>query len=200
MRTLVTTFGRMNPPTNSHIQMIKTMIDIATIKSGNIKVYLSETWDEKKNPLTIQDKTKIIYNTLSDKLPAYSIDKAKDVLDVLKLNDTMYDKIIFVCGSDRKEEYRILLNKYNGNLYSFKEIVVYGISRKDGISATLARKMACQGNYKEFSEIVPEFDRDKVYSKIRSICCPYDVMMEDGQNYLNNINTPECEKWILKKY
>lgn len=197
MRTLVTTFGRMNPPTISHIKLIKTMIDLATIKNGKVKVYLSETWDEKKNPLTIHDKTKILHNTLSVNLPAYSLDKAKDVLDVLKLNNTFYDKIIFVCGTDRVDEYKKLLNKYNGNLYSFKEIVVYGISRKDGISATLARKLACQGNYKEFYKIVPMFDRDKVYSKIRSVCCPCGIMMEDGQKYLDNLNTPECQKWIL---
>jgi len=201
-KTLITTFGRMNPPTNAHMKMIRYMLDTSFVRGYDFKLYISSTWDDKKNPLTFAYKKAIIKNTLCDYLTDNNVLAAKDILDVLRINNYLYDRVVFVCGEDRYKEYKTLLNKYNGNLYDYKEIVVHYIKRRDNVSATLARKYACSGNYNDFIKIVAgdDIDKARMYRKIYSVMCPHGVLMEDAQSYLNDINTPECEKWISRKY
>ena len=51
------TFGRMNPPTIGHE---KVLDKLATLSRGNTyRVFLSQSQDDKKNPLSYREKIKI---------------------------------------------------------------------------------------------------------------------------------------------
>ena len=49
-------FGRMNPPTVGHKQVLDTMKS----QGGEMKIFVSQTQDKKKNPLDYGTKIKFI--------------------------------------------------------------------------------------------------------------------------------------------
>ena len=51
-KTVVFTFGRMNPPTTGHLKLIKKVMMVAKRVGGTPVVYPSKTEDNKKNPLS----------------------------------------------------------------------------------------------------------------------------------------------------
>lgn len=194
---LVTTFGRMNPPTISHIKLCKVVYDLASIKNGIPKIYLSKTIDDNKNPFTFALKKQIIESDFKD--ISIDIKSAKDILDVMILNNALYKEIWFVCGEDRKDEYLKLLNKYNGKLYHYNKIHVYSLNRNDNISSSLARQLVKDGNKNDFMKIVANnINGEQHFKKLRGILVPYDISWDNAQSYLDNINSSGCEKWISK--
>ena len=55
--TIIFTIGRMNPPTSGHMKLIETMITLAIENNeNNIYIILSNTQDNKKNPLDCNTK------------------------------------------------------------------------------------------------------------------------------------------------
>ena len=57
------TIGRMNPPTSGHILLIRTMIETALQKNlSQINIILSSTVDNKKNPLSCDEKRFFLLN------------------------------------------------------------------------------------------------------------------------------------------
>ena len=56
-KTAVITYGRMNPPTIGHE---KVLDKLATLSRGSTyRVFLSQSQDDKKNPLSYKEKIKI---------------------------------------------------------------------------------------------------------------------------------------------
>lgn len=156
-------FGRMNPPTVGHKQVLDTMKS----QGGDMKIFVSQSQDAKKNPLDYSTKIKFI----KAMFPEY----ASDVVDNPGLNtvvkvasylfDQGYTAATFVAGSDRLEDMKKLLTQYNGvegkahGFYKF-EVLDFASSgdREDGaegvagISASGARAAAANGDFKGFQE------------------------------------------------
>ena len=105
-------FGRMNPPTVGHKQVLDTMKS----QGGEMKIFVSQSQDKKKNPLDYGTKIKFI----KEMFPQYS----KDVVENAALNtigkvasylhEQGYNAVTFVAGSDRLEDMKNLLTQYNG--------------------------------------------------------------------------------------
>ena len=128
-RVVYFTFGRMNPPTIGHGKLL----DILATKSGRnpYRVYLSQSSDPKKNPLSYSDKIKHTRKMFPKHGRAIMINKKiKNAMDVLtSLYDEGFRKVVMVVGSDRIREFDILMKKYNGKtsrhgFYNFKSIDV----------------------------------------------------------------------------
>lgn len=176
MVDVVVTFGRMNPPTTAHLKLCATAQELAGSLGCKCFIYLSNTVDETKNPLMPSYRRMTIldaFKGLGMESPSIIVNTpVKDVIGVLKAHsgaDTLY----FVCGEDREEEYRTLFDKYNHVEYDFKKIVVYSILRDDDVSATKARQLAVDGDYKEFSKIVIGDDKEGMFRKVRWVLAPY---------------------------
>ena len=106
-------FGRFNPPTNGHEKLLNKVKSIAG--TGAFRVYASKSNDPKKNPLNFKTKIKF----LRKMFPKYARNIMNDsdirtVFDiVVKLYDQGFTKVTMVVGSDRLNEFEVLLNKYN---------------------------------------------------------------------------------------
>src|SRR5210317_1237409 len=108
------TFGRMNPPTIGHGKLLDKLASVSG--SNPYKVYLSQTQDAKKNPLTFLQKIKHVRKMFPKHArQIVSNNKVKTAIDALvDLYNQGYTKVIMVVGSDRIREFDVLLNKYNG--------------------------------------------------------------------------------------
>ena len=156
-------FGRMNPPTIGHKQVFDTMQS----QGGEMKIFVSQSQDKKKNPLDYGTKIKFIKNMF----PQY----AKDVVENAALNtigkvasylhEQGYTAVTFVAGSDRMDSMKSLLDQYNGvegKAHGFYKVDVIDFAssgdREDGaegvagVSASGARSAAANNDFKGFQE------------------------------------------------
>ena len=172
------TFGRFNPPTTGHEKLIQALAR----QGGDMFVYPSHSQDPKKNPL--QHSRKIAY--MKKMFPRYAkniiASKSKNVFQIASdLHDKGYENIIMVVGSDRVEEFKTLLKKYNGvkgvhGFYDFKNIDVVSAGERDpdaegvtGMSASKMRAAAVANDFDSFQMGLPKGFKDgqKLFNDIR---------------------------------
>ena len=156
-------FGRMNPPTIGHKQVLDTMKS----QGGEMKIFVSQSQDKKKNPLDYATKIRFI----KEMFPQY----ANNVVENAALNtigkvasylhEQGYTAVTFVAGSDRLEDMKNLLTQYNGvegkahGFYKF-DVIDFASSgdREDGaegvagVSASGARSAAANNDFEGFQE------------------------------------------------
>ena len=183
-KTVFFTFGRMNPPTIGHEKLLNKLAQ--TAGSNPYKVYLSQSQDAKKNPLSYKEKIKIARKMFPKHARQIIIDnKVKNVFDIAtKLYDEGYKNVSMVVGSDRIREFDVLLNKYNGKkgkhgFYNFAKITVVSAGDRDpdaegaeGMSASKMRAAANDSDFAQFaqglSKAVSNADAKRIYNSVRS--------------------------------
>lgn len=182
-REVFFTFGRMNPPTIGHGKLMNTMS--AKAGSNPYKVYLSQSSDARKNPLTYEQKIK--HSRKMYPKHARSIIKDKKLRNVFEVASSLYDqgfnRITMVVGADRITEFETLLNKYNGKkgrhgFYNFERINIVSAGDRDpdaegveGMSASKQRENAKKNDFTTFSQGVPASmnnrDAKKLFNDVR---------------------------------
>lgn len=159
-------FGRMNPPTIGHEQLIKTVGREAG--GGDYYIFTSQTQDSKKNPLDYQTKVRFLRALYPGMSSHFVYDTTlKTIMQVAAwLYNKGYRNVTFVAGSDRLPDFEELLNKYNGVeggavYYKFDTIRFASSGERDpdsegvaGVSASAAREAARAGNYEAFAQAV----------------------------------------------
>jgi hypothetical protein len=155
----VLAFGRMNPPTVGHEKLVNKVHEIAA---------------------KVKHAKKAFPNT-------NIVGASKEKPTIMHHAASMYDAgarhLHVVAGSDRTEEYKKLLNNYNGKegkhgYYNFKSITIHSAGERDpdaegaeGMSASKMREHATNGNQKEFHSGLPshmsEKDKAAVYHDVR---------------------------------
>ena len=178
------TFGRMNPPTIGHEKLLKKLA--STAGRNPYRVYLSQSQDKNKNPLSYKDKVKYARKMFPKHARQIMINnKVKTVFDIATtLYYDGFKSIVMVVGSDRVNEFDILLNKYNGTksrhgFYNFKKITVVSAGERDpdadgaeGASASKQRASAKANDFTTFSQGLPKSlsnsDAKKLFSDIRN--------------------------------
>ena len=166
-RVVYFTFGRMNPPTTGHGKLL----DVLSKKAGRnpYRIYLSQTADKKKNPLSYSDKVKHVRKMFPKHARSVMINKK--VRTAIEATVTLYNegfrKVVFVVGSDRVREFDVLLNKYNGKksrhgFYNFKSIDIISAGARDpdaegveGMSASKQRDNASKNDFTSFAQGLP---------------------------------------------
>ena len=182
-RAVYFTFGRMNPPTIGHGKLL----DKLAAKSGKnpYRVYLSQSQDKKKNPLSYSDKVKHVRKMFPKHARSVMINKkVKTPIDAATaLYDEGFRRIVMVVGSDRVNEFDIILNKYNGQkarhgFYNFESIKVMTAGQRDpdaegaeGASATKQRNAAVENDFTSFGQGLPKTlsnaDSRRLYNDVR---------------------------------
>ena len=156
-------FGRMNPPTIGHKQVLDTMKG----QGGDMKIFVSQSQDPKKNPLDYSTKI----NFIRKMFPQYEKNVVEDssLNTVVKVASYLYDQgynaATFVAGSDRLEDMKKLLEGYNGvegkshGFYKFDVLdFISSGEREDGaegvagVSASGARAAAANGDIDAFKK------------------------------------------------
>ena len=162
--TLTIAFGRFNPPTVGHQQLMDVAAQAAEADGNEYLIYPSRSQDKKKNPL--DPDTKISY--MRRMFPQHSeriVNDAntKTIFDVLKkAHNDGYTNVRIVGGADRVKEFEKLSNNYNGQLYAFDAIEVISSGERDpdakgveGMSASRMRLAAAEGDFRKFREGLP---------------------------------------------
>jgi hypothetical protein len=172
-------FGRMNPPTIGHKQLLDTCAGVG----GDYKIFLSQTQDPKKNPLDYSTKI----NFVKSMFPSHAKNIVNDASlnTVVKVASHLYDlgyrDATFVAGSDRLDAMKELLQNYNGvegkshGFYKFNVLdFVSSGDREDGaegvagVSASNARAAAANGDLAAFKEATGAGQyAEKLYNAVR---------------------------------
>lgn len=155
-------FGRMNPPTIGHEQVLSTVAGVG----GDYKIFLSQTQDKKKNPLDYPTKIKFLKLMFPKFAGAVVDDSGLNTIGKVcsYLYDQGYRHITLVAGSDRLVDMLKLIKDYNGiegkahGFYKFETIDGKSSGDRDpdgegvsGVSASNARAAAANGNLEEFT-------------------------------------------------
>ena len=197
-KTVFFTWGRMNPPTIGH----EKLLTVLSRKAGNNPyfVYLSQSTDPKKNPLSYKDKIKIARKMFPRHARRIMLDnKVKVLFDLLtKLYDMGYKNVTMVVGADRIQEFDILIKKYNGKkgrhgFYNFRNINVESAGDRDpdaegatGMSASKMRAAASKGDFTSFSQGLPKTfsnaDAKNLFNTVRK-----GMGLKEQKEYKNHI-------------
>ena len=170
--TLTVAFGRFNPPTIGHQQLMDVAANAASgDEDGQYLIFPSRSQDKKKNPL--DPDTKIDYMQRFYPTHAGNIvndPNTKTIFDVLRMaHNDGYAGVRIVGGADRVKEFEKLSNNYNGELYQFDNIEVISSGDRDpdakgveGMSASRMRLAAAENDFKTFrSGLPPEVKRSE---------------------------------------
>mgnify|MGYP003629740128 CR=1 FL=1 len=182
-KTVYFTFGRMNPPTVGHGMLLDKLAKAAG--RDPYQIYLSKSTDEKKNPLTYNDKIKFARKMFPKHARSIIKDnKINTIMDIAsRLYDAGYVNVVMAVDGPRSREFDILLNKYNGvkarhGFYNFKSIKFINVGERnsdsegiDGVSATKQRNAAKDNDFSAFAQGLPNSinnsDSKRLFNAVR---------------------------------
>jgi len=155
-------FGRFNPPTIGHEKLLKAAEKAA--QGGDFKIYPSRTQDAKKNPLDPDMKVSFMRKMFPDYEDQIVNDS--EMISIFNVLTTAYEEgyknVNIIVGADRQAEFENLANKYNKDLYDFKQIRVISAGVRDadaegveGMSASKMRKAVTDDDYDAFKRGTP---------------------------------------------
>ena len=97
-KTVVFSFGRMNPMTNGHEKLAEKLKSEASKRNADAKLFLSHSQNSKKDPLDYATKLRFARKAFGAIVQKSS---AKVIFQVLEELNGKYDNIVMVVGSDR---------------------------------------------------------------------------------------------------
>ncbi len=201
-------FGRMNPPTLGHGQLINTVAKAA--RGGDYFIFVSQTQDKKKNPLDYATKIKFINALFPDQANHVVYDpELKTIMQIAQwLYNNDYRDVTFVAGSDRLESFEKLLNDYNGReggnvYYKFDTINFVSSGERDpdadgiaGISASGAREAAVNNDINAFAQATGAGKlAQPLYDAVRK-----GMLIEDWQKVNKKDKTDGMSKQAVSAY
>ena len=182
MKKIVFTFGRYNPPTTGHAELITYAVKLAHKNGADHRIYTSQSHDPSKNPLAPRQKMMFLrqifpgVNFVDDPAmkTAFAICR--------KLADEGYEDVTFVVGDDRVAEFKASFSKYvkpqtakdynPKTNYPFKKFqVVSSGARKQGISGTDLRAAVRKGDFATFAKASAARDKTlarKIFTATRA--------------------------------
>ena len=173
--TVVISFGRMNPITVGHEKLVSKVLDVAVKSKGTPLIFLSQSNDKKKNPLTYDQKIKFGQKAFGKVITKSS---SKTIIQIAVELQDKFKNLVMVAGSDRVKDFEALLNKYNGKDYTFDSIRVESAGERDpdadgvqGMSASKMRTAAAENDFDSFKSGLPnklKASAKEVFDAVRS--------------------------------
>jgi len=168
--TLTIVFGRFNPPTIGHSEILDAAANMAMETGEEYVIVPSRSQDAKKNPLDPDTKIsfmRMMYPYHSERIINDS--NLISIFDVLKrAHNDGYTNVRIVSGPDRVKEFEKLSNSYNGQLYQFDviEVIPSGEIDPDGkamdqLSSARLRLAAAEGDFVTFRSGLPKEIKNK---------------------------------------
>ena len=216
MKKIVFAFGRYNPPTIGHAELITYAVKLAHKTGADHRIYTSNSHDVSKNPLSPQQKILFLrqifpgVNFIADPSlkTAFAICK--------KLVDEGYEDVTFVVGDDRVADFKTQLGKYvkprtakdfdPKKHYPFKKFqVVSSGSRKQGISGTALRAAVRKGDFATFAKASAARDKTlarKIFAatktQLKEQMIYEEMSRKDFTGHLNSFLDFCCDKLSIK--
>ncbi|MBO01873.1 MAG: hypothetical protein CMG35_04465 [Candidatus Marinimicrobia bacterium] len=163
-------FGRMNPPTIGH----KKLVDVVASQQGDPFLFITQTQKPKTDPLDFQTKLKFAKQFFPNVTVGDS--SVNTIIKALqKLESLGYTSITYVAGSDRVDDFKELITKYNGKEYNFKNIQVVSAGERDpdadgaeGMSASKMRAAAMSDDFDSFKQgVIDQKLANALYDAVR---------------------------------
>ena len=157
-RSAVFTFGRMNPPTKGHEENILSIIKTAQQQNARPFIFVSQSNDAKKNPLTHKQKLKYLRLGIPSAKKFISSDKKiRTPFDALgMLVESGFTNITFVVGDDRLDDFGPKMKSFLAkNHPDVQFTAVSSGARKATISGTKMRQAVADDNFAMFFKNVP---------------------------------------------
>jgi len=193
--TAVMAFGRYNPPTIGHEKLINKVKDVAKEHGGQAHIVASHSEGTSKDPLPQKKKIEYLKKVGGTGVSVSGSSKAEPSIfhAAAKLHAQGHKHLVVVAGSDRVDEYKEKLEKYNNvegkhGHYNFKSIKVVSAGHRDpdaegaeGMSGTKMREHARAGNKKEFKSGLPKAlhpHADEIMHHVQSIKESADELFE----------------------
>lgn len=159
-------FGRMNPPTVGHGALVDKVKEVAAANKAGHSIVLSHSQDPDKNPLSPEQKLKHAKRFFPNTNISVATKESPTFIHHLKdLHKKGVTHVTMVAGSDRVEEYKKILDRYNGpgKEFNFKSVNVVSAGDRDpdaegvtGMSASKMRAHASTDNFRGFKGGVPK--------------------------------------------
>ena len=184
---IVVSFGRFNPPTKGHEENIEAVAKLA--KGKQFRIYASQSEDAKKNPLGYEEKIKFMRKMFPQYGRNIMLDRSvKNVFDIAtSAYNEGYTRFTVAVGSDRVEEFKKLLRKYDGvkgthGYYKFADgINVVSTGQRDpdidartgsatfAVSASKMRSAAAENDLETFAKGLPKTfgDAKELFNAVR---------------------------------
>ena len=138
MKSVVFTYGRMNPPHKGHRLLIEQVIENARRTNKIPIVVVSHSVGNAKNPLPVENKVRILKRWF----PNVTIMASSKERSIAKITQNFNKNSVMVVGQNRENAFKFL---------PFKKVAV---SRTPNApSATMARAAAAVGNTKAFKNM-----------------------------------------------
>jgi len=178
MKKVTFTFGRFNQPTTGHALLVKKLTALG--RGGDVLLFSSHSNDKIKNPLDHKTKVKYLRKFFGRIVVDANVRTVFEIAN--ELQKRKYTHVNMVVGSDRVNEFKNLLHKYNGvkarhGYYKFEEINILSAGERDpdaddvsGMSASKMRMFAEKGDLDSFREGVPsrnKRDAEALYKDVR---------------------------------
>lgn len=168
--TAVMAFGRYNPPTVGHEKLINKVHEVAKDHNGEAHIIASHSEGTGKDPLPQHKKIGYLKKVAPKGVTVSGSSKEHPSIfhHAAKLHAAGHKHLVVVAGSDRVDEYRKALTKYNGvsgkhGQYNFKSIKVVSAGQRDpdaegaeGMSGTKLRGHARAGETEKFKSGLPK--------------------------------------------
>jgi hypothetical protein len=184
----VLTFGRFSPPHKEHSNLVNAVTGHAENIGADPHVFVSHSFDNKKNPLTANEKIAVLRQSHPEHKNIFhaSSKEAPSIFHALaNLHAKGYKHATVVLGDDRVEEMKNSLHSYNGVFdkhgrgYDFHSINVMtrhdhdnmrDASGRDGVHASDVRAAAKEGDVEKVKSMLhPNLSHGMVQSIVKRI-------------------------------
>lgn len=177
-KKVVFAFGRFQPPTTGHELLVNAVKKIASAQKADHIIFASRTHDKKSNPLPVDRKVYYLKRMFPKTNFAAASEEVRTFMEAAKMLSKKYKNLVMVAGSDRVPEYKKLLEKYNGDVFTFDTIEVVSAGERDpdadtasGMSGTKMREAAKKGDFPHFKKGLPhtltDLDGKRLMNEIR---------------------------------
>ena len=176
---IVFAFGRMNPITAGHGQLVHTVQNIARKRDAAHLVVMSKSQDAKRNPLAPEQKLSYAKKMFPSANIAVARDNETTIIDQLKkLEKNGHKHVVLVAGQDRVVDFKKLVKNANGKSFYIPKIEVVSSGDRDpnkdgieGISGAKLRSYVANNDFKSFAGGLPKSakagDAAKMFRDIR---------------------------------
>lgn len=201
MKTMILSIGRFTPPHKGHGILLEYIKDRAKDLDCDYAIWVTQTKDNTKNLLPIERKQYYLEQFFPETIFRYFNASINTITKVLESYTGIYDKIIFVVGSDRVECFKNFMMEYNHKDFSFKQIEIEACSERNeynNSSSTLVRRAVEDNDYKRFLNLLPQNSPETVQQELFLELKGHKVALKKLQNKktVPLLNAQKKKEWI----
>lgn len=153
--SVIFTFGRMNPITKGHEENVNQLIAMGKKYKAEPMLFLSQSHDNKKNPLKFEDKVRLANKFF--KIKVSQNPKLKNAFQILEdLGKQGYKTVYFVVGDDRVNDFKTQMGKYAPDYGIDNFDVISSGKRTKGVSGTDMRNYVTNDDFESFKKNAPK--------------------------------------------